>query len=564
MADLTFNGYNVRMRIGALRQLALLTLLGAVLALPGAVANAAYPGSNGLIAFERAGNIFSVTTDSAHTVSSSPLVVGAIDPSWSPSGLKLAFSQAGSIKVLTIGGGTTAALDTGTAPTWSPDGTMLAYERAGDIWVISSAGGTPRQLSTSGTGTDDDPTWSADAVDIAFTRTPSGGNADIYLMDAPTTPADTSGGLNQAALTTASSNETQPSFEVNGNRVAYSSDRIAVAQRQIYTISIFGGTETRVTTSSTDDSSPAYSPNGTLIAFARAGAGIYTTGITGTGETAITAGLSDANPDWQPGAPSNSIRPVISGNFSDGGLMFASTGTFSSATSFAYQWLRCGADGSSCSDIAGATSSSYRGVSQDVGLTLRVRVTATSSSGSADATSDATPVIVGPQPRNVVPPKVVVPGTTGVPMAGVALSSSIGTWTGAGTLTYTYQWKKCQPKDGPCYKILLTSAQNSTFVPTADLIGWSLRVEVTATNSAGSATEQSESTPLVIGNPPVSVVRPKISVSTTNPTVGQELTVDNGSWTGFGLSFTYQWRRCDAPGTLPSCVPIAGDRKSVV
>ncbi|MEJ7801674.1 MAG: hypothetical protein WKF60_14220, partial [Ilumatobacter sp.] len=347
------------------------------------------------------------------------------------------------------------------------------------------------------------------------------------------------------------------SFEVNGNRVAYSSDRIAVAQRQIYTISIFGGTETRVTTSSTDDSSPAYSPDGTLIAFARAGTGIYTTGTGGSGETPITAG-ADTNPDWQPGAPLNSSLPTISGSSSQGSLLTASPGSFSSASSYEYQWLRCNGPGDTCSDIPGETAQTYRVTSDDVGSSFRVRVTAVSASGSSSATSEATPVIVGPQPRNIVPPKVVVPGTTGIPVAGVALSSSVGTWTGAGTLTYTYQWKKCQPKDGPCYKILLTSAQNTTFVPTADLIGWSLRVEVTATNSAGSATEQSESTPLVIGNPPVAVVRPKISVSTTNPTVGQELTVDTGSWTAFGLSFTYQWRRCDAPGTLPSCVPIAG------
>jgi len=550
---LTFSGYNVRVRARILRLGAALGAVGVLLALPAAGADAAFPGTNGLIAFERGSDIYTVTTGSTPVVSSSALVANASDPSWSPNGNKLVFTQSGSVKVLTVDGGAIQTLDSGSAPTWSPDGTMIAYEKTTDIYVISSSGGTGRNLSNSGgSAADDDPSWSPDGDSIAFTRTTT--NADIYTMDAPTDPA-TGGGGNQAQLTTATSNETQPSYDPNGSRIAFASDRIGVGQRQIYTISTSGGTETRVTSSTTDDYAPAHAPDGTKIAFARAGAGIYTTG---TGETPLTSGGTDTNPDWQPAAPTNTTLPVITGNFSDGGTMFATTGTFESASSYAYRWLRCDSDGDDCVEIEGADSSSYRGSSQDVGRRLRVRVTATSSSGSSSATSDATPLIVGPEPRNVVPPKVIVPGTTGIPVAGVVQSSSVGIWTGQGPITYTYQWKKCQPKDGPCYRILEARAQSSTFVPTADLVGWSLRVEVTATNSAGSSTEQSESTPLVIANAPVNLVRPRISVSTTNPTVGQELTVDSGSWTGFGLTFAYQWRRCDPPGTLPSCMPIPG------
>ena len=105
-----------------------------LLALPGAVAEAAFPGTNGLIAFERGADIFTVTTDSAHTVSLARRRRSS-DPAWSADGTKLAFTQGGSIRVLTIGGSTSAALDTGTAPAWSPDGTMIAYEKGSDIWV---------------------------------------------------------------------------------------------------------------------------------------------------------------------------------------------------------------------------------------------------------------------------------------------------------------------------------------------------------------------------------------------------------------------------------------------
>ena len=104
---------------------------------------------------------------------------------------------------------------------------------------------------------------------------------------------------------------------------------------------------------------------------------------------------------------------------------------------------------------------------------------------------------------NIDPPSVIVFGSSDVPVVGSAVSSSAGTWTGSGFPTFSYQWKKCLPRFGSCYLILTTAATSSVFVPTGDLIGWSLRVEVTATNSAGSSKAQSEPTLPVIGNPPV-------------------------------------------------------------
>lgn len=554
MAVFPFRSYNVRVQLPAARLAALAALAAALVALPGGVAQAAFPGTNGLVAFERGADIYTVTTDGTPTVSASPLVSNGSDPAWSADGKKLAYVEAGTtaLKVLTVGGSTTGALDTGAAsPVFSPDGTMLAYVKGTDIWVVAVAGGAARNLSNSGAGADDsDPTWAADNSKIAFARV-SSGNSDIWTMDAPTS-ASSGGGSNQQALTSAASNETQPTFAPGSGRVAYTTDRHGTSQ--IYSIATFGGSETRVTNSATADSQPAYAPDGVRIAFARAGSGITTI------DGALTTNAADADPDWQPAAPSNTSAPVISGNASDGGTLFASTGTFAgSATSYAYQWLRCDADGNSCSDLSGATSSTYRPTSADVGRRLRVRVTATGSSGSSSATSAASDRVASANPANTVAPKVVVFATTGVPQVGQTLSSSVGTWTGAAPITYTHQWKKCQPKDGPCFRILTPAAGASTFVPTGDLIGWSLRVEVTATNASGSSTAQSESTPLVVGNPPVNVVRPKVSVFATNPSVGQDLKVDTGTWTGLvPLAYAYEWRRCDPPGTLPSCKPIPG------
>ena len=278
-----------------------------------------------------------------------------------------------------------------------------------------------------------------------------------------------------------------------------------------------------MTNTSTDDAWPAYSPDGVRLAFARAGSGIHTT------DAQLTATGTDTNPDWQPTAPTNTTLPVITGNAAQGGTLFSSTGTFGgSATNFAYQWTRCDTDGNACGDIAGADASSYLVVAADVGSRLRVRVTASGTSGSSSATSDPTAVIAGPEPVNTDPPSVFVFGSSDAPAVGSAVSSSAGTWTGSGFPTFSYRWKKCQPRFGSCYVILTTAATSSVFVPTGDLIGWSLRVEVTATNSAGSSKAQSEPTLPVFGNPPVNNTRPRVSVFAVSPTVGQDLTVEGG------------------------------------
>lgn len=64
-----------------------------------------------------------------------------------------------------------------------------------------------------------------------------------------------------------------------------------------------------------------------------------------------------------------------------------------SPTSYAYQWEDCNTQGSSCSVIGGATSSTYALASGDIGDTVRSVVTASNAHGSATATSGPTGVV---------------------------------------------------------------------------------------------------------------------------------------------------------------------------
>jgi hypothetical protein len=100
------------------------------------------------------------------------------------------------------------------------------------------------------------------------------------------------------------------------------------------------------------------------------------------------------------GLPANTGQPVISGAAAKGQTLTATSGTWTSATpaTYAFQWVRCAADGgasdgSNCASIAGATSTTYTLQAADVGYRIRVRVTATNSSGSQVAASNPTATV---------------------------------------------------------------------------------------------------------------------------------------------------------------------------
>jgi hypothetical protein len=93
-------------------------------------------------------------------------------------------------------------------------------------------------------------------------------------------------------------------------------------------------------------------------------------------------------------APVNTALPAISGTAQHGQTLTASVGAWANEpTRFSYRWRRCGTSGGSCSNISGATASSYVLTSNDAGKTIRVVVTATNQFGSASATSVQTATV---------------------------------------------------------------------------------------------------------------------------------------------------------------------------
>jgi hypothetical protein len=114
---------------------------------------------------------------------------------------------------------------------------------------------------------------------------------------------------------------------------------------------------------------------------------------------AAVAAVADKGAAVAQAPPRNESPPTISGTPQEGNTLTANEGRWTGQPTFAFSWRRCDRSGGACSAISGATSRTYTPARVDVGSTLRVRVTATNSDGSRNATSVPTAVIRGGGPR---------------------------------------------------------------------------------------------------------------------------------------------------------------------
>ena len=85
--------------------------------------------------------------------------------------------------------------------------------------------------------------------------------------------------------------------------------------------------------------------------------------------------------------PSSTVAPVISGDLVDGATLTTDDGgwTGTQPLLYTYQWQRCDELGNNCINLPGATDPTYTLTGDDVGVVVRILVTAANDAGTASA-----------------------------------------------------------------------------------------------------------------------------------------------------------------------------------
>jgi Calx-beta domain/WD40-like Beta Propeller Repeat len=250
---------------------------------------AAFPGANGLIAFQSsrasgnydiwvmgAGGAARLTTDPAEDY----------DPAFSPDGSKIAFARYyNHLYVMNADGSGQTDLADGYDPAWTPDG-RISYVYGGDIWTMDADGGNQQLSIPDGTH----PAWSPDGTKVAFIR-----GVNLFVAT-----ADGSGATQVAAYAD------DPNWAPDNSKIVFTrwaaDPGIAVVKPD--------GTGFTNLTHDSYDFEPAFSPDGTQIVFTAGDrvAGyesnyeLFVMGADGSGITRLTNEFPayDAQADWQP------------------------------------------------------------------------------------------------------------------------------------------------------------------------------------------------------------------------------------------------------------------------
>ena len=256
----------------------------------------------------------------------------------------------------------------------------------------------------------------------------------------------------------------------------------------------------------------------------------------GTGTYTLTVSVSN-NPAT--GAP------TISGTAQVGQTLTAATSGIMDSDGLAtpgytYQWIRV--DGGTEADISGATSSTYTLVVADQGKTIKVKVSFTDDASNAETLTSAATSAVAAAAANTAPD---APGAPRVAVSATDVRAITVEWdepanNGAAITDYDVQYQR---DDETVWHNASHTGTGRTVTISNLLLGYGYRVQVRATNSAGTSAWSASGSGATESNT-AATGKPTISGTLL---VGETLTVDTSGISDAdglsGVSYAYQWRR---------------------
>lgn len=291
------------------------------------------PEELGVIAYNRAGELWLINADGTDTraLVTSVAVEGA--PSWSPDGTKLAFTGfewgpqiiIWDIWIVGVDGSELTNLTRSSetsvlSPSWSPDGSQIVFvDTHWDLWVID-VDGSDRKRITSDVAHQSSPAWAPDGSLIAYCSLPVTGGLmgsnDIWVIEPDGTDPTRLTDRGDSCL---------PAWAPDSSQIAFTAFVFAQDasgdHSDIWVMQRDGSGQRNLTNDPARfDRAPAWSPDGTTIAFDSAGplrgrqdpdrgvviehdppADVYLVDAGGGPKTRLTTGVEpEGAPAWRP------------------------------------------------------------------------------------------------------------------------------------------------------------------------------------------------------------------------------------------------------------------------
>jgi hypothetical protein len=233
------------------------------------------------------------------------------------------------------------------------------------------------------------------------------------------------------------------------------------------------------------------------------------------------------------------VAETVSTNVDD---LFTYTDPDHSGAKLSYQWYR----GSSA--ISGAKSSNYTPTSSDVGKSLKVKVTATSSFfATASFYSDSVPVALGDAPTGTV----TIGSSTATVQPATKLTAGVSGLP-SGT-SVSYKWKS-STDSGATWSYISGATKSYYTVPTS-AVGKDISVDVTGKKSGYEIADLTAASPVEV-EATSDIAWFEAPTLIGSPVVGTSLKVNPGILNLSGASVSYQWlaNGLEIPGATSSSI----------